>query len=365
MIKRAGYLRVKSGAVSIGRLGLDRDGLAVFEYAAEFIETGFSISPFFLPLKPGIFVAERSPFNGMFGVFSDSLPDGWGRLVLDRLLAEKGMDAALLTELDRLSITGANGMGALEYFPESKIAAGSSRADIEKLAAEVKKALGEKKGADYGLLVKREGSSGGVRPKAIVREGGAEWIVKFPGSSDRQDIGVVEYEYSAAAKKCGIIMEDTKLFNGKYYGIKRFDRRGKRKIHVISAAALLNADFRIPSLDYTALMRAALALTKDMREVVKVFRLMVFNVLSKNRDDHAKNFSFMYDSGKWRVSPAYDLVRSGGFNGRHTTTVAGSGLPGKKEIFAAAQKAGPDKKTARRVYDEVADNIKPLGKYLK
>ncbi len=363
MIKHKNVLEVRVDGKKAGRLGLDRDGLAVFEYFTEFIHDGFSLSPFFLPLQPGVFVSKRDPFGGMFGVFSGSLPDGWGRLLIDRLLSEKGVDVSSLSELDRLSITGANGMGALEYFPESAITVGSSKADVEKLAAEVKKVLGEKKNADYNLLVKREGSSGGARPKAIVREDGAEWIVKFPNSNDRDDICRVEYEYSLAAKKCGIEMPETKLFNGKYYGIKRFDRGKNNKIHMISAAALLNADFRIPSLDYTDIMKAAMALTKDIKEAEKIFRLMVFNVISKNRDDHAKNFSFVFKNSRWQASPAYDLVRSSGFNGQHITTAAGSGLPGKKEIFMAGEKAGLDKRKMTGIFDEVSDNIEVIKKY--
>jgi serine/threonine-protein kinase HipA len=178
-------------------------------------------------------------------------------------------------------------------------------------------------------------------------------------------MGIMEYEYSLAAKKCGIAMTDTKLFDNKYYGIKRFDREKKKKVHTISAAALFNVDFRIPSLDYTLLLRGTMVISKDITEVIRLFRLMVFNVLAKNRDDHAKKFTFIYKEDRWLLSPAYDLVYSSGFNGQHTTMVSGSGLPNKKEIMEVAKSAGINKKSAELVYEEVSEGVKGLKKFFK
>jgi serine/threonine-protein kinase HipA len=348
-----------------GRLGLAKSGVYVFEYGRDFLETGFPISPVHLPLRPGVFTARPEPFAGMFGVFADSLPDGWGRLLIDRLLLKNRIDPGSLTQADRLSLVGKNGMGAIEYRPENNMFKGSFKASVKMLAAEIKKVLNENYTGHIEMLVKKGGSSGGARPKALVDIKGEAWIVKFPNSGDAEDSGLMEYEYSLAAKKCGIEMPETGLLEKKYFGVKRFDRRGKKKIHMHSAAGLLNADYRIPALDYMDIMKAALMLTKSMAEAVKIFRLMVFNILSHNRDDHAKNFSFIYDRGMWAVSPAYDLTYSHGFNGQHTTTLLGNGLPGRNEIMEAGRLAGMKASEAAKIFDSVEAAIKPLKKYIR
>ena len=122
-------------------------------------------------------------------------------------------------------------------------------------------------------------------------------------------------------------MAETRLFNDRYFGVERFDRTPHGKIHTISAAGLLHANYRIPSLDYSILLKLTLNLTKDMEQVISMFRLMIFNILISNRDDHAKNFSFQWINGTWKLSPAYDLLPSSGFNGYHTTTINGKGEP--------------------------------------
>ena len=168
-------------------------------------------------------------------------------------------------------------------------------------------------------LFRLGGSSGGARPKILTEIGGEDWIIKFPSSADRDDIGKQEYDYSVCAKKCGIEMTETRLFPSKicqgYFGIRRFDRhRGKdgsvRKIHMLSAAAILETSHRIPNLDYDILMKLTMELSKDFSEVKKMFRLMCFNVFAHNRDDHSKNFSYLYreDEDRWILSPAYDLT---------------------------------------------------------
>ncbi|HRU38894.1 MAG TPA: type II toxin-antitoxin system HipA family toxin [Candidatus Goldiibacteriota bacterium] len=348
-----------------GRLGLAKSGVYVFEYDGKFLEAGFSLSPFHLPLKAGVFTAKPEPFSGMFGVFSDSLPDGWGRLLIDRVLIKNRIDPGSLTQADRLSLVGRNGMGALEYRPENSFFDGGSKASISMLAAEIKKVLNENYTGHIEVLVKKGGSSGGARPKALIHIKGEAWIVKFPNSNDSGDSGRMEYEYSLAAKKCGIEMPQTALLENKYFGVKRFDRRGKKKIHMHTAAGLLYADYRIPSLDYMDIMKATLMLTKNMAEVAKIFRLMVFNILSHNRDDHAKNFSFVHDGEKWAVSPAYDLTYSHGFNGQHTTVLLGNGLPGRKEIMEAGRLAGIKAAEAAKTYEAVDAAVKPLKKYFR
>ena len=90
---------------------------------------------------------------------------------------------------------------------------------------------------------------------------------------------------------------------------------------------------------------------------------MVFNVVTGNRDDHAKNFSFVYRGGRWYVSPAYDLVRSYGFNGQHTTTINGNGLPGKDDIIAVACDIGISKNLATKILEETKQKTKTLMKH--
>lgn len=366
MLKDVKILEVYIHGKKAGRLGETPDARYAFEYDPDFLRNGFSISPFFLPLRQELFLARQVPFNGLFGVFADSLPDGWGRLLIDRLFIKYKIDPATVTQAQRLSVAGAHAMGALEYrrqndFFRSRL----SRASVLDLAAEVKKVLHEDYSGDLELLAKKGGSSGGARPKALIEVKGEPWIVKFPNSTDPGGAGAMEYAYSLAAKKCGVEMPQTALLEKKYYAVKRFDRRGKKKIHMHSAAGLLHADYRVPSLDYAKLIKATMALTGDINEVIKLFRLMVFNILSRNRDDHAKNFSFLYDGGKWAISPAYDLVYSGGFNGQHTTTLLGTGTPGKKEIMQSGKDAGIKPAVIEEIYDSVSNAVKPLEKYAK
>jgi serine/threonine-protein kinase HipA len=341
------------------------DNICVFEYDKKFLESGFSISPFHLPLKAGVFTAKREPFEGLFGVFNDSLPDGWGRLLIDRLLLKHKINPQSLSPLDRLAIVGKNGMGAVEYHPADIFFISKDSIDIAYLAKEVKNVLNENYSGRLELLAKKEGSSGGARPKVLLNIGGEEWLIKFPGSSDPDDIGKIEYEYSLAAKECAITMPETKLFEGRYFGVKRFDRAGAKKIHMHTAAGLVYADYRLPSLDYSELFKATLALTNDMGEVMKLYRQMVFNVVTSNRDDHAKNFSFVYKSGQWRVSPAYDIVRSYGFNGQHTTTINGNGLPDKNDILSVANEVGINKNQATKIFDEIKEKAKALQRFWK
>jgi serine/threonine-protein kinase HipA len=150
-------------------------------------------------------------------------------------------------------------------------------------------------------------------------------------------------------------MPPTRLFEGKYFGVKRFDRRsGGKKIHLLSLAGLLNADYRLPSLDYHQLMSATLQLTKSFAEVEKMFRLMCFNVLADNLDDHAKNFAFLFQDGEWRVSPAYDLVKSEGLNGEHATMVDGTGKEvNEEQMMNVARGVGIAEKRARLIMEEV------------
>lgn len=340
----------------VGRMALTPEGLCGFEYDADWIQSGFSISPFYLPLKSGLMLAKRDPFAGNFGVFDDSLPDGWGNLLLDRYLQEKGIDPYKLNILERLSLIGSTGRGALEYRPDKSIATDDEFLDFDRLAKEAEKILESKESdGNVDLLYKYGGSSGGARPKVFAKIDGREWLVKFKATGDPVNVGEIEYNYSLLAKECGIQMAETRLFDDRYFGVERFDRTPQGKIHTISAAGLLNANYRIPSLDYSLLLKLTLNLTKDMEQVTEMFRLMVFNILISNRDDHAKNFSFQWIDGAWKLSPAYDLLPSSGFNGYHTTTINGKGEPTLADTLVVASEIGLSKQSATQIIDELTE----------
>lgn len=347
-------MEVWMNGVRVGRMALTPDGLCGFEYDAAYLRTGASISPYFLPLQPGLMVAKRDPFRGGFGVFDDSLPDGWGSLVLDRYLREKGIDPYRLNILERLSLVGSTGRGALEYRPDESMASGDGIPDLGRLAAEAEEILNSREVVgSMETFYRYAGSSGGARPKVFVKADSREWLVKFRASSDPQHVGEVEYHYSLLARRCGIRMPETRLFDGKYFGVERFDRTPQGKVHTVSAAGLLHADYRIPSLDYSVLLKVCQHLTKDIEQVYDLFRLMVFNVVTGNRDDHAKNFSFQLIGNEWKLSPAYDLLPSSGFNGYHTTTVNGHGTPTPDDLMAVGTEVGLQKQRISRIVEEV------------
>ena len=341
----------------VGRLALtpQRPQTCAFEYTAEWLREGFSISPFELPLTPGLKIAPYKPFDGHFGVFADSLPDGWGQLILHRHLAQQGVNSLSLNPLQQLCLVGSNGRGALEYRPEESIQSSSEYMSLAQIAAESFAILEDDDymGKHIAELVQRGGSPGGARPKIFLKHEGEEWLVKFRAKGDKKNIGKEEYRYSLLARQCGIEMPDTRLFEEQWFGVKRFDRMGGQKIHVVSAAGLLQADYQIPSIDYYHLFNISARLSHSVEELWKIYRLMCFNVLICNRDDHAKNFAFIYDGG-WRLSPAYDILPCGVEGDYHTTSVNDNPLPQRADILALAQRVGLDMKQASSIFDEIA-----------
>ena len=364
-------LQVFYNEKKVGTLALMKNNIVAFEYDSNWITNGFSISPFSLPLKKQVFIPRIDPFDGLYGVFSDSLPDGWGRLLVDRMLNSQNINPREISQIDRLAIVGETGMGALSYKPEYNLLEDKDyQEDYDNLALSCKKILNTEYSADLDKLFKLGGSSGGARPKILTKIDNEDWIIKFPSSLDDSNIGKLEYLYSVCAKKCKIDIPETKLFPSKissgYFGIKRFDRKklstgAIRKLHMISVSGLLETSHRIPNLDYNDLMQLTLNLTKSFEEVEKLFRLMCFNVFSHNRDDHSKNFSFIYneDLNKWELSPAYDLTYSYSINGEHATTVNGNGVnPDLKDILKVAKKIGLDEKKAKNIAIEIEEIVK-------
>ena len=353
----------------VGTMALYQNRHAAFEYGTDWLADGFSINPFSLPLEKKVFLPKIEPFEGIYGVFADSLPDGWGRLLVDRLMRRNGINPMEMGNLDRLAIVGETGMGALSYRPVITLEESDNSMSLDEIAAECEKVLQTEFSEQLDTLFTLGGSSGGARPKILTKIDGDDWIIKFPSSYDSKDIGRQEYDYALCAKKCGIDMEDVKLFDSQrcsgYFGTKRFDRvrrddGGMTRRHMVSVSGLLETSHRIPNLHYDLLMRLTFMLTKDIEECMKLYRLMCFNVFAHNRDDHSKNFSFIYldDEKRWVLSPAYDLTYSNSLNGEHATTINGNGVnPGINDLLEVAKKVGLDIKAARAAAEDIRECV--------
>lgn len=327
----------------VGILQMDASrGVCVFEYEKSWLADGFSLSPTELPLQSGLMYADKDKLGGVFATFEDSLPDGYGLYLLDRILRKQGSSLEELTPLQRLSIIGNGGMGALTYQPV--MTGFQAQAELEGeqqldfLQEEALKVLSEKSGGDASLLYYNSANSGGARPKTVMRaQDGSRWLVKFRHTYDPADIGHTELLYMQTARECGITIPRIGLVRDKYFAIERFDYApdGKR-LHVLTASALLKTDFRNQDVDYTNLLALTGYLTQDPVQVEEMFRRMVMNLVAVNRDDHAKNFSFIFDAGKWSLAPAYDITYSpAGTNGEHATSLFYHGNPGLDLVLKA------------------------------
>lgn len=369
--------------IEVGELVSD-DKLIYFKYYQEFLKRGLEISPIKLKLNPDINRANELPFEGLFGVFADSLPDGWGKLLLDRALAARGISIADLSPLDRLAYIGSQGMGALIYRPKIAVEnADLFKIELDEIAKATKQIIAGKATDVLDEIFKLGGSSGGARPKILVGYNpgkqhliGAEkelpppyehWLIKFPASSDSKDIANIEYAYYKMAIDAGIEMSECRLFESKsgntYFGTKRFDRQGNKRLHLHSAAGIMHDNFRLSTLDYGHLMDCAFKLERDVKAYEKVLRLAAFNVFAHNRDDHSKNFSFLMDgTGKWRLAPAYDLTFSYSGHGMHSTMVAGeSAKPTRMHLMKLATYFNV--KNASNIIDEVQNVVHNWKKY--
>lgn len=358
-------------------------GRVFFEYSPDFLQSGIALSPFKLPLKPGVFEDEKRTFDGLFGLFNDSLPDGWGCLLLDRKLRKRGLSYDSITPLSRLSMIGRNPMGALEYEPADEAAEEVGNVELDSLSGEVDKILAGNDSDVLDELLKLNGSSGGARPKIVayvsddrqkIIHGGANppagftpWIIKFSERYDKLNSGETEYRYSLAAKEAGIDMPPTHLFpsknGGGYFGVQRFDRTPQGKVHVHTACGLLHASHRFSCLDYENLLKLTLVLTRDITQAEEMVRRMVFNVKSGNRDDHSKNFSFLLNKNfEWRLAPAYDLTPSAGINGEQTAMVNGKGRNiTDDDLIAAAKVADIPASAVRSIINTVESALKNNG----
>ncbi|WP_228856608.1 type II toxin-antitoxin system HipA family toxin [Desulfomarina profundi] len=277
-------------------------------------------------------------------------------------------------------------MGALTYHPADHRENDTWFPGLNNLAEEARQVYAGKSEDILPQLIRAGGSPGGARPKVLVGyhpdtgemvsgegeipPGFEHWIVKFSAREDFDDPGPVEYAYAEMAGAAGIAMEESRLFtvgdNDHFFGVKRFDRQpgnNRRHIHtrhIHTFGNLVHADFRVPGSDYADLFKATSLLTRNYQDLERVYRLMVFNVLAHNRDDHVKNFSFLLDdtTGEWSFAPAYDLTFARGPGGEHTTTVLGEGLrPEKDRMLQLAEQSGIAPRRSSAIFREVAEAV--------
>lgn len=346
----------------IGELGMTPDNrCCAFQYDKMWLATGFSISPLDLPLKPDLFIAKPEPFWGNFGIFEDSLPDGYGRYLLNVLLKKQGINDADLTPIQRLSIVGCSGMGALCYVPETYVGEQKYLPELDDLQQMALDVLSEKSDKDEDVLYFNSGNSGGCRPKCLLQDVEGEWLVKFRHTYDPMDMGDMEYKYNQIARQCGITVPDFKLISGKYFASKRFDIEDGVRLHIATAGALLNESIQQPMMDYKTLLHLTGYLTQDPQQVDEMFRRMAFNVLTGNKDDHAKNFSFICREGKWSLSPAYDLTCCNtGYNGEHATSVNNQGNPTIEDMLIIGESIHIPRNKGLAIIRHIIQNSSPI-----
>lgn len=369
------WLNLEGSCHALGRLADEPDGTA-FQFDSSFLETGLTVAPFAMPLSQKARHLSGNAFQGLPGLVADSLPDAWESHLLE--LRRRQRHLSMVSPLEHLCRVGSNGMGALEYRPAANDEAFEPDGIcLDAIAECIDDILSDRdSGEALALLMPLSGHAGGSRPKiaclvsedcsrlargSLVKDDMTPWLIKFRSSYDRRDQGIQEYVASLVAKRAGICMPRTHLFTSKddaWFGIERFDRSRAGKIHMCTAASLLECDFRLPVLDYSNILMMTARLS-SFEDVVEQFRRAVFNYSIGNCDDHAKNFSFlMHADGTWRISPAYDVVTSESMGGEHMTTVGGIGRSlGRSEFFKLASEFGISKSRATAVLDEVADAV--------
>ena len=361
MIRSVQYVSVIYHGHKVGVLSMGNRSCCQFEYNHEWLREGFSISPLHLPLKPGLFTADYQPFNGNFGIFEDSLPGGYGDYLLQKVLKKNGIYYRSLTPVQRLSIVGSSGMGALCYVPENRITALEETVTLDEMQTMALEVLSEKTEENAGLLLAGSGNSGGVRPKCVYNDAEGHWLVKFRHIYDPKDIGKKEYRYNELAKQAGIDVPEFRLMEGKYFATRRFDidENGQR-LHTATASGLLNEPISPPKMDYHSLLQLTGYLTQSPAAVEQQFRRMVFNHYARNYDDHARNFSFICRNGKWQLAPAYDLTPNQTLS-EHATSANFKGLPTDEDFITVGTNIRMTRNRCLQIIEEVKETTKELS----
>jgi serine/threonine-protein kinase HipA len=346
--------RVQFSGTDVGTLMYtDKGPHASFEYDPAWIESGFSVSPLHMPLTKQVYkfpTLSLDTYKGLPAVFSDSLPDDFGNTLINSWLIQTGQDTSQISAIDRLLYTGTRGMGGLEYqnsinafnCPDREI-------QIVEMLKVAQKVLDQREegGITYSdvdsmkQLMLIGTSAGGARPKAVIAinddrtriisghtdspTGFEHYLLKFDGITehradqqtfgDPKGYGLMEYAYYKMATACGLSMMPCELLheNGRsHFMTKRFDRVNNRKYHTLSLCGMAHADFRKPGdFSYEELLAVARQLNLTPKEQIEIYRRMVFNVIARNQDDHAKNTAFYVDDNlEWRLAPAYDIAFS-------------------------------------------------------
>ncbi|MAD46533.1 MAG: toxin HipA [Oceanospirillaceae bacterium] len=343
----------------VGAVSFDSTrGLGAFEYEPSFIRTGIELAPLTMPLSSQIFSFPQlnfATFKGLPGLIADSLPDDFGNAVLNAWVASRGKRPQDITPLQRLQYTGRRAMGALEFAPATRLKSlnASQQVEIESLVAMAQDILDQR--SNFNVALDQHGSddkeamlallsvgmsAGGARPKAVlafnedftqarsgqtdVPDGFTHYLMKFDGVSehnqnqetfgDPMGYGAMEYVYAQMARACGIDMMPCHLLQEgerRHFLTQRFDRRGNDKIHMLTLNGLAHVDYKQPgSFSCAEVFALARQLKLSGREAEQLLRRMVFNIVARNHDDHAKNLAFLLRDNQWSLAPAYDLAYS-------------------------------------------------------
>lgn len=373
------YHGLSPAPLNLGRLAFYQ-GKGQFEYSEEALASNLQLSPYHLPLAQGLVEANRDPFNGIHGLFNDALPDGWGLYIMDKTFRQHGINTAEISPIDRLAFIGDRAMGALSFQPDEGqqyLAGNLGEVDINRLAEESTQIYtGELEGV-IDQLADVGSPSGGARPKALLGisdkhvisgtshlpAGYSHWLIKFPTGTtpDKRSEGAIEFLYSRMARDAGIDFPATQLLEGNnnnhYFMVERFDRdKHNNRTHIHSLAGLLHLDFRISAVGYPDLLKVCSSLTGSHQQTSQLFRRMLFNIFSGNRDDHSKNFSFMMNAnGEWENSPAYDVVYNHGINGEHTMDINRKGKNfTPDDIYQLAKLFSISKKQVDAMFDDIS-----------
>lgn len=372
---------------------LAEDGRRVwFEFSPGFAAGGLEISPLRLPLaRTGLIEHRVSAGAPIPGVFNDARPDGWGLKLLHRAFQGRGRAASSVSPLEELAFLGARTMGALIFEPCTGPSGELDDAvELAALAAHAQTVWDDRVQVVLPELLRAGGPSGGARPKALIglradggpgvcfgegelADGWEAWLVKFPTRVDDADAGRREAAWMAMARAAGVDVPAFRVLHldgvGDAFAVRRFDRPvGARRLHVLSAAGALDADFRAPVADYEHLLRATLHICQgDLGQVMAMYRLAVFNVAAVNEDDHLKNVAWLLTpDGVWRVAPGFDLTYAPRPYGERWTTVAGVGREvGRSQLLALAERVGIRAGAAERTLHEVTAATGRVGAWLQ
>ena len=367
----------------VGQLVLDGKEL-LFKYSDHYLRTGHNLSPIKLRFDNSIQTGPKNTaFKGLVGVFADSLPDAWGKLIMKRHLSHHGIATESLNTLDQLTYVNSNGLGALKYRPSVDEETESSPINLDQFEGHIQEIFSGESTEVVDYLFLQGGSPGGARPKVYAGYNPTtdelitdhselphdfeHWIVKFAASVDHPDIANIEMAYWHMAKDAGLDVSTSKLFKGDsgkhYFGTKRFDRIGNNRIHMISAAGYFHDDYEHSQLDYGHLINQGSELFNHAKVTEQIFRRAVFNVFAHNRDDHSKNFAFlMNEIGEWSFSPAYDLTFSSSSQGMHSTSCSKNYVnPGTRDLMELAEHFSIN--SGLQIIKEIKDVISAWGSY--